>query len=71
MDLSRTPLYEIMRELNFLEKDINLKTIKYNLYLEELFRRFPPLKEQTEFYQFKEIEVKDVKNIDNEKTKVL
>lgn len=71
MDLSRTPLCEIMKELNFLEKDINLKTMKYNLYLEELFRRFPPLQEQTEFYQFKEIQVKDVKNIDNEKIKML
>ena len=52
--ISKKPTNEIISEMSFLDQEIYLKTMKYNLLSQELLRRFPYLaKEET----FKEKEI--------------
>lgn len=50
-DLSKTPTVDLIKESTMLEKEINLKILKYNLYIAELVRRFPMLEKEKEFQQ--------------------
>ena len=57
-DLKTTPLVDLISELTILEQEIGLKTIRYNNILEELYFRFPKLREQSEFQQIESEKVK-------------
>jgi len=50
-ELSKTPTNELITELSRLEREIDFKIIKYNLILNEMYKRFPMLEEQEEFKQ--------------------
>lgn len=57
-EFERTPLVDLLSELTILDQEIGLKTMKYNEILEELYFRFPMLKEQNEFQQIESEKVK-------------
>ena len=48
-ELSETPTNELIIELSRLEREIDFKIMKYNLILNEMYKRFPMLEEQEEF----------------------
>lgn len=48
-ELSKTPTNELMTELSRIEKEIDFKIMKYNLIINEMYKRFPMLEEQEEF----------------------
>lgn len=48
-DLSKKPTYEIISDLTRLEKEIDLKIVKYNLLIEEICSRYKILKNMEEF----------------------
>lgn len=48
-ELETKPTHEIVKDLSKLEKEIELKIIKYNLLIKEMHRRFPMLENQPEF----------------------
>lgn len=48
-DLSKTPTNEIITEMTYLERKIDLLIYKYNLYTYEICRRFPKLKKEEQF----------------------
>lgn len=48
-ELSKTPTNELITELSRLEREIDFKIMKYNLILNEMYKRFPMLEEQEEF----------------------
>lgn len=58
-DTNKKPTYEIIKELSFLEQEIDLKIMKYNILRDELIKRFPFLeddeifKEKNQFYKNK------------------
>ena len=48
-ELSKMPTNELITELSRLEKEIDFKIMKYNLIINEMYKRFPMLEEQEEF----------------------
>ena len=50
-DLSKTPTVDLVKEVSLLEREINLKIIKYNIVVAELVRRFPMLEKEPMFQQ--------------------
>lgn len=59
IDVSKTPTFELIDQMSYLEKEIYLKTIKYNLLSQELIRRFPFL-EKDETFREKEVITKNI-----------
>ena len=57
-DISHTSTIELAKEFSRLDKEIELKILKYNLIRLELIRRIPTLINEEEF-QEKEIVVND------------
>lgn len=58
-ELSKMPLVEIFTEMTKLEQSVNMDIVKYNRYVKEVVKRFPPLSEREEF---QEKELKDEKD---------
>lgn len=48
-DLTKKPLNEIITEATYMEQKIDLLVMKYNLYMQEIKRRFPQLKDEEVF----------------------
>ena len=58
-DLEKMPLVDLVTEMAKMEQSINLDIIRYNRFVKEVVKRFPPLEEQPEF---QEKELKDGKD---------
>lgn len=61
----KTPLVDLITQMTYLERDINLKMIMYEEIRQEVVRRFP-IMEQEECFQQKEL-VKKVSDYGKEK----
>lgn len=48
-DINKKPTYEIIKELSFLDQDINLKIMKFNILTQEILKRFPDLAKEEMF----------------------
>ena len=48
-DLTKKPLNEMMLEASYIEQQVDLLVIKYNLYMKEIKRRFPQLENEEVF----------------------
>ena len=54
---SKTPLVELISQMTYLERDINLKMMMYEEMRQEVVRRFPIIEEEDCFKQ-KTLEIK-------------
>lgn len=50
-EINKKPTFEIINELSRLEQEIGLKTLKYNILVSELVRRFPFLANDEQFME--------------------
>jgi len=62
IDFSKKPTIEIVNDLTYLEKEIEMNTLKYNLLLKEIKKRFPFLESEE---AFKEINIEKGEKLDD------
>lgn len=57
-DLQHTPLIEIAKEMETLQDKIDLLIMKYEIYRQEVLRRFPPFEQNIISYEKKTPEMR-------------
>lgn len=48
-DYSKTPLVELITQMEYLEREIDIKLLMYEEMRKEVVKRFPPLEEEEVF----------------------
>ena len=57
-DYSKTPLVELITQMEYLEREIDIKLLMYEEMRKEVVKRYPPLEKEEPFKQKQLIKVK-------------